>query len=372
VAGKRPFGLIKRGRYWWIELQLRGRRIRKSTKCELLEDAIEVYDFERTQLRDEINLGRTAAHSFGEALDYFIKTNGHLRSINNYAGTARLLDAELGEVPLDRISQATMQPFLDMLQQKGLKPRSRNYYLKLTQRVLNLAAGTWEDANGKHWLAAVPKFEFADERPGRRKRYPLSPSALKVLLRHCPIDLRRLAAFAALTGERSGVVSGLLWEWEETNMTLGKSVFEVPGDHVKNQEDRTVLLNSAARKIIESQRDRHPTHVFLSDRTLSPYRKMPKNAWMTARRRAADSLEETEGVKAPWGFRNVRFHDLKHTLGDALSAKDINKEHRKCLLGHTDKHITNHYSPANIKNLLMSSEKVVEYYNLSDEELGIV
>jgi len=43
---------------------------------------------------------------------------------------------------------------------------------------------------------------------------------------------------------------------------LNASVFIIPGDHVKNAEDRLVVLNETARAVIDARRGEHPTHVF--------------------------------------------------------------------------------------------------------------
>ncbi len=41
------------------------------------------------------------------------------------------------------------------------------------------------------------------------------------------------------------------------------SVFIIPGQRVKNGEERLVVLNHIARSVIESARGQHPEYVFV-------------------------------------------------------------------------------------------------------------
>lgn len=44
---------------------------------------------------------------------------------------------------------------------------------------------------------------------------------------------------------------------------LETSVFIIPGDKVKNAQDRLVVLNRVARSVVEAQRGIHPEYVFV-------------------------------------------------------------------------------------------------------------
>lgn len=155
---------------------------------------------------------------------------------------------------------------------------------------------------------------------------------------------------------------------------LDSSVFIIPGDKVKNDQDRLVVLNRVARSIIESQRgvDRHfvftysrpPGKAMASERKTEaerrPLASMNSSAWQNARERAADKWEATTGEPAPEGFRRVRVHDLKHTFGRRLRAAGVSFEDRQDLLGHKSGRITTHYSAAELVNLIAAAEKVSE------------
>jgi integrase len=94
---------------------------------------------------------------------------------------------------------------------------------------------------------------------------------------------------------------------------FGSFVFIIPNTYVKNAEDRLVVLNRVASSVIEEVRGEHPDLVFTYRGR--PVTKILNSAWKRARERAADQLEADTKEKAPWDFRHVRVHDLRHTFG---------------------------------------------------------
>lgn len=142
---------------------------------------------------------------------------------------------------------------------------------------------------------------------------------------------------------------------------LDTSVFIIPGERVKNGDERLVVLNRVAKSVVESQRGKHPTHVFVhapKDGEARPVTKTNNTGWKSARERAADKWEEEHDELAPEGFRRVRVHDLKHTFGRRLRAAGVSFEDRQDLLGHRSGRITTHYSQAELTNLIAAAEKV--------------
>ena len=150
------------------------------------------------------------------------------------------------------------------------------------------------------------------------------------------------------------------WEHEIKVPEFETSVFIIPGDRVKNGEERVVVLNRVVKSVIESMRGLHPTHVFVRVRKKGapqPVTKMYNTAWKSARERAAAKWKERHGEAAPDGFRKVPVHDLKHTYGRRLRAAGVSFEDRQYVLGHKSGRITTHYSQAELANLIAASEK---------------
>ncbi len=115
----------------------------------------------------------------------------------------------------------------------------------------------------------------------------------------------------------------------------------MPGDLVKNGEDRLIVLNDVARSVIESVRNEHRRFVFTYRGR--PITKMLNSGWKRAREKL--------------GLRNVRVHDLKHTFGRRLRAAGVSFEDRQDLLGHRSGRITTHYSSVELENLLNAANK---------------
>jgi len=119
------------------------------------------------------------------------------------------------------------------------------------------------------------------------------------LFNELPPHLAKMALFKVNTGCREAEVCGLRWEWEVPVTELGTSVFIIPGDKVKNRQERLVVLNRTARAVVQEVRCVHPVYVFSYQG--KPLRTMLTSAWKRARVRV--------------GLPDVRVHDLKHTSG---------------------------------------------------------
>ena len=101
---------------------------------------------------------------------------------------------------------------------------------------------------------------------------------------------------------------------------------------VKNREDRVVVLNDVAERVIDAQRGLHHQFVFVASKgkPRKPIRYMNNTAWQPARKKA--------------GLLQVRVHDVKHTFGRRLRTAGVPLETRNVLLGHKTGDITSHYS----------------------------
>jgi integrase len=226
---------------------------------------------------------------------------------------------------------------------------------------LNLAARSWRDEHGKTWLETSPLITMLDLTDAR-KAYPLSWDEQTHLIKHLRAHHQRMALYKVNTGCREEEVCMLQWEWEVEVPELGTSVFILPGNIVKNTEDRLVVLNSVAKSIVDSCRGDHPKFVFTWKRgpksKPTPLKSMNNSAWQRGRAAAAKSYKEVFGHDAPAGFAKVRVHDLKHTFGRRLRSARIALETRKVLLGHKNGDITTHYSEAEILELIEAANSI--------------
>ena len=150
-----------------------------------------------------------------------------------------------------------------------------------------------------------------------------------------------MAIFAVNTGCRNKEICSLRWDWEFKLDDYHTSAFIIPGEFVKNKQDRLVILNKLAFNVVESQRGKNDTYVFIyRDK---PITHMLNMAWRRARKEAG---------------LDVRVHDLRHTFGSRLRSANVSFEDRQDLLGHKSKRITTHYSEVEIGNLLIEVNKI--------------
>ena len=152
-----------------------------------------------------------------------------------------------------------------------------------------------------------------------------------------------MALFAANTGCRDGEICSLRWQWHVTVPKLNTAVFIIPGDYVKNSDERLVVLNSIANDIVSKQRGTNAEFVFTYKGT--PVTRMLNTAWIRARKVT--------------GLEQVRVHDLKHTCGRRLRSKGGSFKDRQDLLGHRSGRTT-HYSAAELSRPLEAANSVCD------------
>jgi len=339
-----------RGNVWYVQKQIRKRRIRESCGTGSLAEAEKYLAHRIETIRQAAVYGVRPRHVFREAATRYVD-EATKRSIKDDILHLRLLQPFIGDLFLEDVHMGTLQPFIQARKaqglkkgmKKGVKNRTVNFGLQVVRHVLNLAASEWIDDGGQTWLAHAPKIKLLRE-DDKRDPYPLSWGEQARLFAELPQYLERAALFAVNTGCRDQEVCNLLWEWEVAVPALETSVFILPGPAVKNRMDRLVVLNRIASAVIEEKRGEHPTHVFSCRGR--PLYSMYGTVWKNARERA--------------GLPQVRVHDLKHTFGRRLRAAGVSFEDRQDLLGHKSARITTHYSRAELANLIAEANKVCE------------
>lgn len=341
MGRKRMPGLVKRGDVWHINKKVGGVRICESTGTSQLEEAEKYLTRRLETIRQAKVYGVRPKRTFREAATKFLLENQHKRSIQSDAHRLKTLDKYIGDLRLDSVHMGALQPFISARRKEGIKIRTINHGLQIVRHILNLAAAEWMDEYGLTWLASAPKIKLFPEHDAR-KPLPLDWEEQDRLLSALPLHLREMSLFAVNTGCRDGEICKLRWEWEvHVPVAEVGSVFIIPGDRVKNGEDRVVVLNRVARAVIERQRGKHPEYVFIYKG--KPINHMLNNGWRKARVQTG---------------LNVRVHDLKHTFGRRLRSAGVSFEDRQDLLGHKSTRITTHYSAAELLNLWEAANKV--------------
>lgn len=311
--------------------------------------------------------------TFREAAAKFLRDHHErLATIDVAAWHIELLDPWIGHRRLEEIHDETLRPFKEhRLKVDGVSLTTVNRAFEVVRRILNLCARAWRHPNGMTWLQTAPLITVERNRAARRP-YPLSWEEQDLLFGELPALNRDMALFKVNTGLREQEVCGLRWSWELKVDALDARLFIIPGEYVKNREDRLVVLNGEARAVVDRMRGRHPEFVFAYQRPRSrdpsvyktdarPARQihsMNNNAWQSARKRAAARYPEVFGRSAPQGFARVRIHDLKHTFGRRLRAAGVPEETRVALLGHKTRSMPTHYSAAELAELITAANRI--------------
>jgi len=344
MGRKKSPGLKKRGRIWWIDKRIKGYgRVAESCGTTNLAEAEQYLTFRLNEIRNAMVYGIRPTRTFQQAAIKFLEDNQHKKLLERYVYAFDRVMPHIGHMRLDRIHNDTLASYRRARRADGVSAGTINKELSCVRRVLNLAARVWRHDNGMSWLDAPPLIEM--DRGPVRKPYPLTWEEQDRLLCELPAHLQRIALFKVNTGCRKQEVLQLRWNWEVQVPELDTSVFILPCNdefQTKNSQERIVVLNSIARRVVDEQRGKHPEFVFT-------YRGRPTKSilnwgWKLARVRA--------------GLPKVRVHDLRHSFGHRLRAAGVSYEDRQDLLGHKSDRITTHYSAPDIARLVEAAESV--------------
>ena len=343
MGRKRTPGLIKRQGIWHIDKQVRGKRICRSCDTAKLEEATRYLAFVIEENRQAEIYGVRPKRNFETAAIKFVRENQHKRSISNDVSRLKGLMPFIGNCDIDKLNRGTLLPWIESRQRDKVSTGTINHGLKVVRRILNLAAGEWIDSYGLTWLSTAPKITLLQD-VDKKKPYPIDWLEQDSLFNQLPKHLVPMALFAVNTGCRDNEICNLKWEWEAKVPGLKTSVFIIPSEHVKNGQERLVVLNRIASSVIEKQRNVHDTNVFTYKG--KPITRMLNSGWCTARAKA--------------GLFQVRVHDLKHTFGRRLRAAGAGFEDRQDLLGHKSSRMPTHYSQVGLRRLIECANKVCE------------
>jgi integrase len=335
-------GLRLRNGIWHIDKMVNGKRLFESTKVSHRAEAEKVLIYRLEQIRGATVFGARPVRTFKEAATRYLTENQHKRSLSDEANQIKQLCPQIGDMMLDKINMFTLQPYITMRQQEGVKNRTINHALQIIRRIIKLAHYEWFDEFGLTWLASAPKIKLLSLED-ERQPYSLTWEEQDQIFSLLPDYLRRMVTFKVNTGLRDQEICCLRWEWEYPIPELNTSVFVIPKEYSKNKHDRLVILNDIAQQMIKEVRGQHPEYVFTGKDGQTRIYSMNSYAWKSARRQ----------LKLP-----VRIHDLKHTFGRRLRAAQVSLEDRQDLLGHKSSRITTHYSPAETKHLIDAANKV--------------
>jgi integrase len=342
MARKSRPGLRKRGDFWHIEKIIKGHRIYESTGEKDYRRAEAYYDSRISDIRQTLVYGQRPVVMFKEAVEKFLREDCPTKSLERAGYAFDNVLPYIGMLNIDCVHDGSLAAYRDARIQSGVSAATINKELGLVRRVLILAARKWRHVNGMAYLSEAPLIEMV--KGTARKPYPLEWQEQTRLFSELPAHLESMALFGVNTGLRSNELCSLRWSWKIQVPELDTYVFMLPDGVTKNGDERIVVLNSTARRVIESERGKHLEYVFTYQG--KPVSRINNHAWRKARTRA--------------GLPQVRVHDLRHSFGHRLRGAGVSFEDRQDLLGHRSGRITTHYSAPDIARLLDAVESITK------------
>lgn len=341
--------------FWWVDKVYKGTRLRN--RFENLEEAESWLIRQLEMLRQAHLFGVRPKRTFDEAAAKYLLDHKEKVSLQTDIFLLDRLVPLIGKLTLDQIHDQTLAPYVKQRKGEGRSHKTINLGLGIVRRILNLAARSWRDEDGKTWLETPPLITMLPLIGFQREPRPITWAEQRALLPHLADHLAQMALFDLNTGARDEVVCGLKWEWEIYIPELERSVFDVPRENVKGRKrSRVLVCNSVAQRIIEAQRGKHPEYVFT-------YRgnrieTVGNNGWQRARAAA--------------GLPELHFHDLRHTVGMRLREAGVREETIADVLWHTRRGMTAHYSVAQIEELVEALERITDERSRTNRSLEMI
>ena len=345
-------GLRQKGGIWQIEKRCRyapGGWLRESTGLSSRIEAEQYLIRRLAEIEEEARRHEAVIFTFEEAALRYLEEIAHKSSANTIAVILDRLFPYIGKLPIAHVHDGTIRPFIEHEQGRDMAPKTINNVLGIISTVLSRAARVWRDRDGNPWLTQAPALISRLPVKGKQaKAYPLSWSEQDRLIKALPRHLADAALFGLNTGCREQEICQLRWDWEVQLPEMGTSVFILGASITKTSTERVVVLNTVARRVIESRRGIHAERVFTYRGR--PVGKLRSSAWRRAWK--AVNLPTESGI-----LKGV--HNLRHTFGRRLRSAGIPLETRKALLGHANDDITTHYSAAELAELINAAEAIV-------------
>lgn len=266
---------VLRGDTFWINVQIEGKRLRKSLGTSDPKLAAEAFTRELAEFYRTRKFKERPKKTLNDAFDKWLAERSTKRSIEDDQRKIEYFRAKLGNTQLSELKSTDIE---DQLPQ-DVSPSTRNRYRALVRAVLRRAMRKWE------WMDTVPTIEEEDEPEGYTGF--LTKEQAERLIAELPERYRKPTRFALLTGLRRANVFGLTWD--KVDLAAGTVIVEA--STAKGKRRFIVPLNAHAKALLESVEGREGrvwgdvTHVW-------------QNVWEAACKRA--------GVK-------IKFHGLRHT-----------------------------------------------------------
>lgn len=305
--------------YWYTEVQVRGRRVVRSTgtasrraaeayerrlKEELKREALRVGPNEKQQARHAA-VDYTVDQMMGR---YWLDHGCKLRWADAVAMYAKRIVETLGTIRVSDLDDVAVDRLVRTLEERGQGKVGTNRMISVLRAAHRMAMKRW-GCQVRHidWLV------FRNKEPKARVRW-ITREEATTLIGVLPPHIALIVEFALYTGLRKAEIRSL--KWENVNLSKAEVSVQVKGGHW-----RTVPLSDAALSVI-ARAPREWAEVF----------------------DAKNLRKEFEAGVVRAGISNFHFHDLRHTFATWNRRNGTALEIVQRALGHSSIQVTQKYA----------------------------
>lgn len=261
---------------------------------------------------------------------YVTNNHGHFRHILKNLGKLRL--AELTPSRIEEFQEALLETPADK-KKAPLMPQTINLICNTLYAMLSWYAKRDREPR----LSRNPMKGWRDVKVTNRRKFIISNDEMMRFLRACNPIFRLMVLFACRVGLREGEVIALEWsEIDRANRRVNLSE-----DKVKDDEDRTIVLDDSALAILDMVPKHIPSrYVFPNPRTdgVTPYPKGTVYQWLVKARKEAGLTNLGRKRDQP-----LWFHSMRKVAASSFMANGMDPEMIRNFLGHSDEEVTRLY-----------------------------
>ena len=317
-------GLYKRGKVWWMSLNVHGKQIRRTTETSDRKLAEAIYSKVHVRLIEGkyFDHAEETERTFAEVLDRYDREHVPKKaSQRTLKGYLKHLRPFFGHDTVAAVTPKVIVQYKGKRYQDGVKPATINRELALMKHAFNLAIKEWE------WAKQNPVSRVSFEQEDNKRDRWLSQEEEDRLLSACPVWVREIVLVALNTGMRMGEILSLNWD------TIDLFRRTVTILHSKNGDKRTIPLNGNMFVLLKEK---------LKGRELSSELIFPSQAGTmrdgNGLRRAFRKALKTAKI------HDFHFHDLRHTFATRLVQAGVDLYKVQKLLGHRSPVMTQRYA----------------------------
>ena len=225
-----------------------------------------------------------------------------------------------GDKKLTEITPEDIDIYKQRRLEEGVKLGTIKRELHVIRHLFNQAK-RWKKFFGENPVSQSGMPEVHDQ-----KERVLTLEEESRLLDVIPERFKDLIRIALNTGMRLGEILGLKWEW----INLDDGVIYLPQTHTKSKRTRKIPINPLVRRLLLENKLKSGGDGFVFSRG-SYYSLLGK-----LRRAFKEACKKAD-------IQELRFHDLRHTVGTRLGEEGIPIQTISKLLGHTSTRMTERY-----------------------------